>query len=132
MTIWLVAFSILFVVSLTLWLRLGTTPAADKSGTPPAPGGLDGPVIYYRTKDGRADYGFIFKQLSGGCYRIYIASQPSYGIWPSGIHATHRLTDGQRYYICWSGMIATEAQARAVAALWAEKTQAYIRTGQSF
>ncbi len=125
----------LAVVLGLMWLRLGTTPLLSKPPSPPtsppAPPGSE-PVVYYRTRDGRADYGFLFSRVSGGCYRIYIISHPPYGLRPTGMHATHRLSDGSRQYVCWSGMLRTEEEARRVAALWAEKTQTYIRYGLPF
>jgi hypothetical protein len=116
-----------------LWLRLGTTPPAPKPAGEPGPAAAGGDrVVYYRTQDGKADYGFVFTRLAGGTYRIYIASQPGYGLMPCGVHASHRLLDGPRHYVCWTGVLRTEEQARQVAALWADKTQSYIRFGIPF
>lgn len=89
-------------------------------------------VVYYRTRDGRADYGFSFQRQDDGSYRAYIRSQPDYGARDTSLHATHRLRDDRGYYVCWSGTLRTEAEARRVAALWADKTQEYIRTGRRF
>ena len=91
-----------------------------------------GEMIYYRTRDGRADYAFSFERQGNGTYRIYIEDQPSYGSRVSSLHATHRLFDRGRYYVCWAGVLRTEAQARQVAALWADSTQRYIRFGTRF
>jgi hypothetical protein len=117
-----------------MWFRLGTTPLVSKPSSPEGgpPTNDCATTIFYRTKDGRADYGFTFARLSNGCYRIYIDSHPPYGLRPAGIHATHRLNDGSRQYVCWSGFLRSEEEARKVAALWAEKTQAYIRHGVPF
>jgi hypothetical protein len=89
-------------------------------------------VIYYRTKDGLADYGFLIERQADGFYRAYIVSQPSYGSRDANLHATHRLPDGSRYYVCWTGRLKTEQQARQVAALWADATQKYIKHGRTF
>lgn len=90
-------------------------------------------IIYYRTRDGRADYGFSIERQSGGTYRAYIVTQPSYGSRATGAHDTHRLTDsGGRTYVCWTRSLRSEADARAVAAAWADATQEYIRTGGGF
>ena len=94
-------------------------------------GGSAGGKVFYRTKDGRADYHFSIATSENG-YRIFIFSQPDYGARESGSHVTHRLTDGARRYVCWSGPIRTVEQARTVAALWADATQEYIRTGRHF
>lgn len=88
--------------------------------------------VFYRTKDGQADYLFSFEQLSNGTWRAYIESQPSYGPCDTGAHPTHRLTDGNRKYVCWTTELQTEEAARQVAALWADATQEYIRTGKRF
>ena len=86
-------------------------------------------LIYYRTKDGCADYGFSFERQYDGTWRAYIESMPSYGSRDTGSYATHRLPDGSRKYICWSAPLHSEAEARQVAALWSDKTQDYIRYG---
>lgn len=88
--------------------------------------------IKYRTKDGRADYGFSFEQMPDGSWRAYITSQPPYQGRSEGLHATHRLTHGSRYYVCWTRALRSLADAKHVAALWANATQNYIRTGRSF
>lgn len=103
--------------------KLSPDPPATSSGPKAA-------VIYYRTKDGRADYGFAIENHGFG-YRIYITQQPAYGRRAIDAHSTHRHNDG-RFYVCWSGAIATEDQARRIAAVWADRTQEYIRTGRSF
>jgi len=88
--------------------------------------------IFYRTKDGLADYKFSFEQQRDGTWRVYIEDQPSYGIRDTGAHPTHRLSDGERKYICWTLPLPTEQAARQVAAMWADATQEYIRTGKRF
>ena len=89
-------------------------------------------TIYYRTRDGRADYGFSIAELSDGTFRAYISSQPGYGSRSTGAHETHRLTDGGRPYVCWTNRLQSAEDAQRVAALWADATQEYIRTGQRF
>lgn len=93
------------------------------------PGGM---MTKYRTRDGRTDYGFLFERQGDGSYRIYILSQPGYGSRASDNHSTHRLRDGNRYYVCWNAPIQTLDDAKTVAALWADKTQEYIRAGAQF
>jgi hypothetical protein len=87
--------------------------------------------IYYRTKDGSFDYGFVFNCL-GNSFRVYIVKQPSYGSRDTGAHPTHRLFDNGYPYVCWDGVLKTEADAKNVAKLWAECTQEYIRSGKRF
>jgi hypothetical protein len=90
-------------------------------------------TTYYRTRDGRADYGFSIERQSDGTYRPYITSQPGYGSRSTGAHQTHRLTgEGGRKYICWNRSLRSQEEAKSVAALWADATQDYIRTGQPF
>ena len=85
---------------------------------------------YYRTQDGRADYGFSFEQQSNGSWRAYIASQPSYQGRATDAHSTHRLSDGGRQYVCWTKTLDSLAEAKQVARLWADTTQRYTRTGR--
>lgn len=87
---------------------------------------------FYRTKDGKADYKFSFEQQRNGDYRSYIESSPSYGSLASDPHSTHRLTDGDRKYVCWTDKLRSEDEAKAVAAKWADATQEYIKTGKKF
>ena len=89
-------------------------------------------TIKYRTRDGRADYTFSFERLSDGTWRAYIVNQPSYNGRDTSLHATHRLMDGRRYYVCWTQPFRTEGDARQVVALWADKTQDYIKHGTRF
>lgn len=90
-------------------------------------------ATWYRTRDGMADYGFSFERDSNGTWRAFITSQPSYRGADDGLHATHRLrsTDG-RYYVCWTGSIYSLDEIMAVARLWADATQDYIRYGRRF
>ena len=88
-------------------------------------------TIYYRTKDGRTDYGFSFERQADGSWRAYIVSMPSYGLRETSLSVTHRLTDGGRYYVCWNQPLWSETDVRKVAALWADLTQVYIRTGKT-
>ena len=88
--------------------------------------------VKYRTKDGRADYGFSFEQMGDGNWRAYIDSQPSYGARDDSAHATHRLSDGSRKFVCWDSPIRSLAGVKQVAAAWADATQNYIKTGRRF
>ena len=87
---------------------------------------------YYRTQDGRADYLFSFEEQSDGSWRAYIENQPSYRDRPPDAHSTHRLPDGDRKYVCWTDSLWSLEEVKQVAALWANKTQDYIRTGNGF
>lgn len=88
--------------------------------------------IYYRTKDGRSDYGFSFERLSNGSIRPYIDSMPSYGNRGTGLHTTHRLTDSSgRYYVCWDSPLTDVEDVKQVVSLWSDLTQEYIKTGRT-
>ncbi len=100
----------------------------DGHGEPPV-----SRMLYYRTRDGRADYGFSIERQPDGSYRPYITAQPGYGTRSSGPHETHRLTGpGGRKFVCWDRLLHSEAAARKVAAMWADATQRYIRSGERF
>lgn len=88
---------------------------------------------YYRTKDGKVDYCFSFERQPDGSYRAYIQRPPSYRSRCHCPQCTHRNEDqwGRRY-VCWTSKLWSEADAKAVAAKWAECTQDYIRTGRRF
>ncbi len=87
---------------------------------------------FYRTSDGAADFGFSFEQRSDGTWRAYITGQPSYQGRATDAHSTHRLPDGGRKHVCWTTELQSLDEAKRVAALWADKTQEYIKTGRGF
>ena len=89
-------------------------------------------TIYYRTRNGQADYGFSFEQQGDDSFLIFIIKMPSYGSLDDTLHITHRMIFGNRYYIDWYPAPRTEDEARNAAAFWAEYTQEYIRTGRTF
>jgi hypothetical protein len=86
-------------------------------------------TIKYRTKDGRADYEFSFEQQRNGEWRAYIVSQPSYQGRDTSAHKTHRLSEGSRKYVCWNRKLWTRRDLEQVVALWADRTQRYIKDG---
>jgi hypothetical protein len=77
-------------------------------------------------------YAFSFEEQSDRNWRVYILRQPGYGGRVEDAHTTHRLTDGNRRYICWSASIPTLEQAKRVAAMWADATEKYICEGARF
>ncbi len=93
----------------------------------PVPG-----AIFYRTRNGRADYRFLIRQVPNDGYRVYILDPPDYGTRSIGNLATHQLQDATGHYICWTQRLNSEDQARRVAALWADKTEDYILNGIPF
>lgn len=87
--------------------------------------------IRYRTVDGLATYVFDFEYLPGTDeWRAYIVSQPDYRGRPSDAHSSHRLSSGNRRYVCWDRPLRTLEECRNVAGLWADATQVYIATGR--
>ena len=95
------------------------------------PGTFHG-TVYYRTQDGRADYGFSVERQGNGTYRPYITSQPGYAGRADDPHSTHRNSDGDRKYVCWTHALRSEGEAQQVAAKWADATQQYIGMGRKF
>jgi hypothetical protein len=81
-------------------------------------------TLSYRSRDGSARFRFRFTSLGDGI-RIHILEYPGNG-------SCHVLHDSRGAYICWSGAIRSMAAAKAVAAMWAEATLIYQRTGRSF
>jgi hypothetical protein len=89
---------------------------------------------YYATKDGLTvtDYYFSFEQDADGYWLAFIEKQPPYGDRKTDGHSTHRLTEDGRKYVCWDSPIESLEACHQVAALWADATQEYIRTGKNF
>ncbi len=87
---------------------------------------------YYRTKDEQEDYGFSFEEQADGSWLAFIVQSPSYGRRCDGLHETHRLTQEDRHYVCWDTPILDPQDCMNVAALWADCTQEYIRSGRRF
>ncbi len=128
------ALIVLLYVLVRIWVRsrrVGRTTLVTRSEKRSESSRPGRKVIYYRTKDGQADYGFSFDRRSEG-YRIYIIQQPSYEGRADDSHSAHRLRDDKGPYVCWTGKLETESQAQHVAARWADCTQNYIRFGIPF
>ncbi len=62
-------------------------------------------------------------------FRAYIQEAPSYGLRDESLSATHRLRDGDRYYICWNSRINDRSAMIAVIELWTKATVMYIADG---
>lgn len=88
--------------------------------------------ICYHTKDGRTFYQFSVERQSDGTFRPYILTEPDYRGRDASSLKTHRNSDGDRRYVCWTKPLQSEQAARTVAKDWAEATQEYIRTGKPF
>jgi hypothetical protein len=86
-------------------------------------------TVRYRGSGG-VDFSFRFAWIAPqNTWRVYIENQPSYGSRNTSAHASHRLGLPGRPYVCWTNSLRTYAEARSVAALWADATQRYIATG---
>ena len=107
-------------------------PPGTFHGDDAVPPGTFHGTVYYRTQDGRADYGFSVERQSNGTYRPYITSQPGYAGRADDPHSTHRNSDGDRKYVCWTHALPSEGEAQQVAAKWADATQQYIGMGRKF
>jgi hypothetical protein len=83
-------------------------------------------AVTYRSRDGSAFFRFRFTYL-GNDLRIDVLEFPH-----SHLGSCHIPRDGAGPQVCWSGPITGVAAARAVAAMWAEATLVYQRTGRSF
>ena len=83
-------------------------------------------TLTYRSTDGSSFFCFRFT-LRGNDFRIYILEFPN----PS-TGSCHVLHDNNGPYICWSQAIPSMAAAKRVAAMWAEATLVYQRTGRVF
>lgn len=90
--------------------------------------------LFYRTKDGRYDIKFWFKNCGRSGWRAYILSNIDYGSRNSSMSTTHRLYDDtlSLYYVCWDCGIRTKNECKTVAALWSDHTINYILTGRGF
>ena len=89
-------------------------------------------VTYYRTKDSEEDYKFSFEEQSNGSWLAFILRRPSYNGRSEDCNDTHRLMMGRRYYVCWDRDLFSLDDCLKVAAMWAEHTQEYIRSGRRF
>lgn len=84
----------------------------------------------YRLRDRSMDYVFELTRVREG-WRAYILTQRGYGRRDTSLHATHRLQDNGRYYVCWDRPVSGQDEMLTICALWAEATERYIATGQS-
>ena len=83
--------------------------------------------IRYRGRTYTFKFNITYSILQG--YRAYIEDAPSYKSRDQSLNATHRLTDGNRYYICWNNRINDLSAMKAVIDLWAKATAMYIADG---
>lgn len=79
-------------------------------------------------------FSFILRKMWDNEVRIYISNSPSYSPRSTCMHATHRLSDSQGYYVCVRDDLIpkTISDAKSWARYWADKTAKYIDCGTSF
>ena len=89
----------------------------------------------YVTGDRTQRFDFVFMDCGPQIgWRVYIINKINYKFRSRSSHATHRLhAAGETYkYICWNHRINTIEEAKNIAAVWADATAQYIKTGRSF
>ena len=128
----LIVFGIKFYRSMQHPTNSTPVPAAPTRHTTPRRNTNGDEVVSYRTRNGRSDYRFRLTRLPDGGYRAYILDHPGYGSRDASSAVTHRLSDSQGDYVCWTGRLKTREEARQVAATWADKTEDYILRGHRF
>ena len=117
-----------------MWWLLGFLAALTQVDSAPrrAPAGSPSTArsspsaLTYRSKDGTAFFRFRVSSVSKGL-RVHILEFPN----PMR-GSCHILRDEQGPYICWSDVIRSTAEAKAVAAMWAEAMLHYQRNGHEF
>ena len=82
---------------------------------------------YY--KNGKYKFEFIKKN---GSWRAYILEMPDFEGRDTSCSITHRLTDGDRKYVCVRDSVPTKERMKEIAKFWANKEQNYIKTGERF
>lgn len=93
-----------------------------------------GPMVYYANDNhGRRDkeYRFNYKKVNGS-WRAYILRMPSLGNRSTDGHATHRLWDGTKPYVCWDRPVNSLSDIQTISRVWADNIQEYIATGKRF
>jgi hypothetical protein len=93
-----------------------------------------GPMVYYANDThGRRDkeYRFNYKKVNGS-WRAYILRMPSLGNRSTDGHATHRLWDGTKPYVCWDSPVHSLSDIQTISRVWADNIQEYIATGKRF
>lgn len=86
--------------------------------------------VRYRAFPTGHDYVFTFAYVvDARTWRAYIQDSPEYRSRPADAHSTHRLRDEHGMFVCWDAPVRTLSECQGVAALWADCTESYLRTG---
>ena len=117
-----------WLIGLLAALAASTQDSTRNTGVSAARGPVsdNSRLLTYRSRDGSAFFRFGFAPF-GDDVRIHILEFPN-----PQIGSCHVLHDSHGPYICWSQAIRSMAEAQAVAAMWAEATLVYQRTGRVF
>lgn len=76
---------------------------------------------------------FQFEYVSNaGKWKAYIDGDIDYRGRDTSFHATHRLGDGNRKYICWDRPVTSLNDMIEISKMWADATAKYIDTGTRF
>ncbi len=93
-----------------------------------------GPIVYYAEDNHHSSdklYKFNYKKV-GTSWRAYIVRMPSLRGRDSSAHITHRLRDGDKYYVCWNRPVYSLKDIQTISRVWANNIQEYIATGRRF
>jgi len=81
-------------------------------------------VMDYQTRDGLADYGFSIEFQPDVGWRVYILFEPLFLDNIDSLNLPYQAIDGNgRRYVDWRAKLDSLADAKTVAALWAELSQ---------
>lgn len=146
MTGWIVAGVVMVVAGILIYCsRTKETPARPAETTqrttpqqtrvvPFSQKNETGPMVYYANdRHGGKDreYRFNYKKVNGS-WRAYILRMPSLGNRSTDGHATHRLWDGSKPYVCWDSPVNSLSDMQTISRVWADNIQEYIATGKRF
>ena len=146
MTGWIVAGVVMVVAGILIYCsRTKETPARPAETTqrttpqqtrvvPLSQKNETGPMVYYANdRHGGKDreYRFNYKKINGS-WRAYILRMPSLGSRSTDGHATHRLWDGTKPYVCWDSPVNSLSDMQTISRVWADNIQEYIATGKRF
>ncbi len=146
MTGWIVAGVVMVVAGILIYCsRTKETPARPAETTqrttpqqtrvvPLSQKNETGPMVYYANdRHGGKDreYRFNYKKVNGS-WRAYILRMPSLGNRSTDGHATHRLWDGSKPYVCWDSPVNSLSDMQTISRVWADNIQEYIATGKRF
>lgn len=84
-------------------------------------------AVHYAGTTYEFEFEYTYDASQG--YRAYILHAPEYRDRSAALTKTHRLKEGDRYYVCWSEKISSSESLDAVVALWCKATVMYIVLG---